>query len=144
MKGLALGILAFAAVLGPGAALRAQPAEPKSIQPGYWEYKTKLIGLTVDTKRKCVTPADVDEFLSGPCNRHYTCVYPTREVADGRANFDGYWQDKKGRRAKVRASGTYQAKSFVLDARGTSTQGLPLAATLEARWIAPSCPAGAD
>lgn len=141
MRRFALPVLAALAVLGPAAALRAQPVNDASpLQPGWWEFKTKVLGLTVESDKRCIDAEDVAKFMTGPCNRHHTCTYPVKEFANGKALFDGYWQDKKGRRAKVRATGNYTLKTFNLDAKGTTTQGIPMAATMNARWLSATCP----
>lgn len=141
MKRALLPLLVLALGAGGVAAAQSQNgAAPKTILPGYWEYKTKVLGLTVDNKKKCLKAEEVEDFLTKPCNRHHTCVYPVKEIGDGKLLLDGYWQDKKGRRAKVHATGVYEPKSFSVQARGTSTQGIPIGATLEAKWLSATCP----
>ena len=124
----------------PAASLHAQPATD-GILPGYWETKTKLGGVTAVTDLECLSPAEAAKFLSGPCNRHHTCTYPVKQVGNGRANFDGYWLDKKGRKATVRASGTYSPTAFNLRASGKTTHGIPLALTLVGKRLSATCPA---
>ena len=140
MKRLIAVGLALAFLGGP-AALHAQPATPPdAVLPGYWSYKTRFLGITVDNEKKCVKPDEVDKFFTAPCNRHHICSYPIRVVGNGRARFEGTWQDKKYKRkpVAVKATGTYQPKEFTVRA-----QALGLSATLEAKWLAATCPAGA-
>lgn len=125
----------FLALLG-GTALHAQTRPEDSITPGLWQYKTRFMGVVVDDEKKCVTGVEIDKFFTGPCNRHHTCVYPVRQVGNGRARFEGYWQNKEGKRTNVTAEGTYSPRQFTLNARA-----LGLRATVEARWVAPTCPA---
>ena len=129
---------AVLALLG-GSALHAQPAPSgDTVLPGYWQYKTRFLGITVDNEKKCVKPDEVDKFLNGPCNRHHTCRYDVRVVGDGKARFEGYWQNKEGKRTNVRAAGTYAPKQFTLKANA-----LGFSATVEAKWLGAACPAGA-
>lgn len=142
---IAAVVAAVASTAGAATLYAAQERAEDTIATGYWEYRTRLLGfLPVDREYRCVTPDDVDDFFTGPCNRHHTCTYPVREVADGRARFEGYWIAKSdGDRANVKATGEYSEKRFVLNARGTLTNGLPLQATIDARWISETCPANA-
>jgi hypothetical protein len=151
---MTLVLLAAAALIGPASAATAQnsqngqasaaPAATPIINPGYWDYTTRMLGIPVDHKKKCLKADEVEDFLTRPCNRHHTCVYPTKQVGGGKLLLDGYWQNKEGKRAKVRATGTYSATSFNVRANGTSTQGIPIGATLEAKWLGAQCPAGAS
>lgn len=142
MKRVFLPLAAMILMGGGAAAVRAQPSSETTILPGYWEYKTKVIGLTVDSKKRCVKEDEIDDFLSKPCNRHHTCVYPVKQIGGGKIYLDGYWQNKEGSRAKVKAKGTYEPRKFTLSASGTSTQGIPIGATLQAKWLGAQCPAG--
>ncbi len=143
-RSTALGAFALVVLaIAPGAALHAQQpsAEAKAaITTGLWKYETKVLGLTIDTDEKCVGPADVDKFFTGPCNKGYTCEYPVREVAGGKARFQGTWLSRRGQTANITADGTYSAKRFELNAHGTATNGLPIAATLTATWQSATCP----
>lgn len=142
---LAATVLAAA----PGARLQAAPQTPapqaQTILPGYWEYKVKLLGATIDTEMWCVREDQIDKFFSGPCNRHHKCVYPTRVVGDGKASFGGYWQNDEGKRANVQAAGEYSPKRFVLRTKATrGTNGAPIPAmTLDAKWLGATCKPGA-
>ena len=130
-----------------GAALLAIPASaqaPDKVRPGYWEYAYRVAGIRVSEEHKCVKPSEIDKvFFAGPCNRHHKCVYPVREIGNGQARYEGTWTDKRGRVAKIKASGTYTETHFRLKASGRTTTGIPMAATMDAKWVAPTCPAGA-
>jgi hypothetical protein len=132
-----------AAMLALPAASATQPAQ--TVLPGYWEYRVKLLGATIDTEMWCVREDQIDKFFTGPCNRHHTCVYPTREVGGGKARFVGYWQNKEGKRANVEAAGDYAPKRFTLRSKATrGTNGAPIPAlTLDARWLGETCKPGA-
>jgi hypothetical protein len=137
-------ILAVAALLAIPAAASSQASEGP-ILPGYWAYNSRVsFGVSSSSvENRCVKPADIEKFFSGPSNRHYKCTYPTRKVGDGKANFDGVCVDKRGRKAFVTAWGTYSPKHFKLDARiKTSIIGLPITptGTIEATWLKADCP----
>lgn len=144
MKPLALAVAAAAT----GAALLAIPASAQNaekVRPGYWEYAYRIAGIKVSTEHKCVKPSEIDKvFFAGPCNRHHKCVYPVREIGDGKARYEGTWTDKRGRVATIKASGTYTDTNFKLKASGRTTTGIPMAVTMDAKWVGATCPAGAD
>lgn len=122
-----VGLLGLAAA---PAALARQPAT--SIEPGWWE-STNTLNLVIsntEVERRCITPADVDKVLNGRINRHYTCTYPEKRVADGKMYFKGYCVDKRGRRVNVTATGTYSPAAFTLSAKlSGKVAGVPLSAT---------------
>ena len=142
LKRLFAAALASALLAAP---LSASSQTTDTILPGYWEYKVKLLGATIDTEMWCVRDDQIDKFFSGPCNRHHTCVYPTRNVANGKASFAGYWQNDEGKRANVQAAGEYTAKRFTLRTKATrGTNGVPIPAmTLDAKWLGATCKPGA-
>jgi hypothetical protein len=129
------------------AAMAASPAlarEPP-IRPGYWESTNKLLSPihTTSTERRCITPADVDKFMSGPSNRHYACSYPVNVIANGKITLKGACVSKKGRKVAVQGAGTYTPTSFTLTAEvATEFLGLDITgrASTEARRIADTCP----
>jgi hypothetical protein len=132
--------LAALFVAGPAAA--AAPL----IQPGYWESTNKVLSpvRTSKTERRCITPADVEKFMSGPSNRHYKCAYPTNVMRDGQIRLKGSCVSKKGRKVQVQGSGTYSPTAFTLTADiATEFLGLDIAgkASTEARRIGDVCPA---
>ncbi len=139
-------IALLAAVAACAAPAVAETPKTQTILPGYWEYTNTVSFLITQTKveRRCVKPAEIDRFFSGPRNHHYTCTYPTRIVGGGRAEFDGTCVDKKGRTVAVTASGTYAPTHFKLNARiKANLGGVPIApsAVMEARRIGDVCPA---
>lgn len=132
----------LAAVVVAGSAAAAE----SPILPGYWESTDTVASPIHSTKtsRRCISPADVDRFLTGPINHHYSCVYPTRRVADGKLVMKGVCTDNKGRQVRVDAAGSYTPTSFRVNATmATHVLGIPLSgrATTEARRIADACPA---
>lgn len=139
MKPLLLLLLIALAVATPAAA--AAPL----IQPGYWESTNRLLSPIKQTKteKRCITPAEVEKFMSGPSNRHYACTYPTKVFAGGKIRLKGTCLSKKGRKVAVEGAGTYTPNSFDLTAEiATEFLGLDIAgkASTEARRIADVCP----
>jgi hypothetical protein len=131
-------LLLSAAIAGPAAA-------QTTIQPGYWESTNRLLSPIRQTTKemRCITPADVEKFLSGPSNRHYACTYPTRVFRDGKITLDGTCVSKKGRQVDVSGQGTYTPTSFSLTADiATEFAGIPIAgkASTEARRVGDVCP----
>jgi hypothetical protein len=115
------------------------------ITPGYWESTNKLISPVRSTsvETRCITPADVDKFMAGPSNRHYTCTYPTRQIRDGKITLKGSCVSKKGRKVAISGSGSYTPTSFELTANvATELFGLDIAgrASTEAHRIGDVCP----
>ncbi|MFZ5718310.1 MAG: DUF3617 domain-containing protein [Pseudomonadota bacterium] len=135
---IAAAVLAALAAAGPAAAAT-------TILPGYWESTNRLISPIKQSKteRRCITPADVEKFLSGPSNRHYACTYPTKVFSRGRITLKGTCVSKKGRKVAVQGEGAYTPTSFNLTAEiATEFLGLDIAgkASTEARRIADVCP----
>lgn len=126
------------------AATAATGAEPP-IQPGCWESTNQVVSPlhSTSTSRRYISAADVDRFLTGPINHHYTCVYPEHRVADGRLVMKGTCTDNKGRKVQVDSHGTYTPTSFRVEATiATTLLGIPMSghATTEARRLGDSCP----
>src|SRR4051812_48536866 len=149
MKTALITLLTAAALAAPAAAPRAAVQQPAAntaasppILPGYWTYTARLYGVP-STKKKCLKAEEAEDFLTRPCNRHHTCVYPTKKVGDGKLLLDGYWQNKDGQRARVHATGTYEPKSFSIKANGSAIGGVPFLASMDAKWLGAECPAGA-
>jgi len=127
------------------AAAASAAAAATPIQPGYWESTNRLLSpvRTKSVEKRCITPADVAKFMSGPSNRHYTCTYPTRSFRAGKIVLKGSCVSKKGRKVAVAGTGSYSATAFSLNADiATEFAGLPIAgqASTEARRIADTCP----
>lgn len=143
---LAAPVVAGAVMLGaPAAAPQAQTAAPaQPVLPGYWEYTTSALGQR-DTETKCVRPSEINRFFGGLSTNRWKCTYPTRQVGDGRARFEGTCQDKKGRRVNVRLNGTYQTESFRFNGGAQLVRGTPyIPASITARRISAQCPANAE
>ena len=143
---MAAPVVAGAVMLGaPAAAPQAQTAAPaQPVLPGYWEYTTSALGSR-DTEQKCVRPSEINRFFGGLSTNRWKCTYPTRQVGDGRARFEGTCQDKKGRRVNVRLNGTYQDESFHFNGGAQLMRGTPyIPASITARRLAAQCPAGAE
>lgn len=120
-------------------------AAPTTIEPGYWESTDRLLSPIRQTKtgRRCITPADVEKFLSGPSNRHYSCTYPTRVIANGKIRLKGTCVSKKGRKVAITGQGAYTPTTFNLTAEiATEFLGLDVAGkgSTEARRIGDVCP----
>lgn len=143
-----LRTLAVAAPAVAGAVLLAAPssaqapsAEP---QPGYWEYTTNAVGIR-STEQKCVRPSEINRFFGGLSTRRWRCVYPTREVGNGNARFEGTCTDPRGRRVNVRLRGPYQAESFRFSGGAQLARGTPyLPASITAHRLSAVCPANAE
>ncbi len=130
-------------LLLPSAAL-AQ--ETHAIRPGYWDFTTSTILPGASDGKQCVRPDQIEEFMSGPHNKHYHCTYPVRRVGEGRALFDGECVSKRDQHYKISVAGTYSQTRFTLKGKVQgSIMGLPLSSpiSIDAKWIAPDCPAGA-
>ena len=143
---LAAPVVAGAVMLGaPAAAPQAQTAAPaQPVLPGYWAYTTSALGQR-DTETKCVRPSEINRFFGGLSTNRWKCTYPTRQVGDGRARFEGTCQDKKGRRVNVRLNGTYQTESFRFNGGAQLVRGTPyIPASITARRISAQCPANAE
>jgi len=135
--------LAIAAAAGAlaASAIPAMADNAEAVRPGLWEYTYKVAGIRVGSEKKCIKPNEIDKvFFAGPCNHHHKCVYPVREVGNGKARYVGTWTDKRGRVANIKAEGTYSDTTLKLNARGTTTTGIPMAVTMNAKWVG-ACPA---
>jgi hypothetical protein len=136
------------AILPLALAANAAAASPAAtpILPGYWSWSAKaLFGLyPAGDGRRCLKAEEISEFLAFPGNKHYKCTYPTKEIAGGKLTMQGACVDKKGRRAPIRARGTYNADSFRLNINLTTTNGLPVTGVMSAKRIAAECPAGSE
>jgi len=147
---LAPAALILIAAMGASALPVIAAAAEYPILPGYWESRNKVtsvVTLSNKVERKCVTPKDVEKFLAGPSNRHYSCVYPSRSFVGGEVSMTGVCTDKKGRKIAVQVTGTYTPTSYEMTAHlKTRVAGLPLSgnATSEAHRIGDVCPAGSE
>ncbi|MDI1364877.1 MAG: hypothetical protein PSX79_08440 [bacterium] len=140
MRLTAIALAAAGLACAAGAALAAQPTST-TILPGHWAYSYRVGPFPAGDESRCLKPSDVEQFAKGICTRRYTCNYDTRVVKDGQIRLKGTWTDKKGRVAPVTAKGVYTAESFTLDVRMKTVNGLPLAATMDAKRLSATCPA---
>jgi hypothetical protein len=136
----ACSLLAAGTALAMALPQDADPKAPTTILTGQWDYNTRLGPIPVDSDRRCLTQKDVENFNRGICLKRYSCAYETRVIRDGKILLKGVWTDKKGRTAPVTAKGHYTPESFRLDVSGKTVNGLPMAATLNARRISATCP----
>lgn len=143
-----LRTLAITAPAVAGAVLLAAPSSAQApaseVLPGYWQYTTSAVGIR-STEQKCVRPSEINRFFGGLSTRRWQCVYPTREVGNGNARFEGTCTDPRGRRVNVRLNGPYQAESFRFSGGAQLARGTPfLPASITARRLAAVCPADAE
>jgi hypothetical protein len=136
----------LAVVMGPALALPA--LAETTILPGFWESKnhSELLITQDSVDRKCITPAQVETYLSGPANNHYSCVYDHREVGDGAVHLAGHCVDNSGMKMDVAIAGNYTPESFHLKAQlRTKFATLPIAgsASIDAHRLSAECPAPA-
>ena len=138
-------ILALAAVPALAAAGPALAGSSHAVLPGWWEYTTSSQFSADKVEHRCVKPDEIDKFVAGPSNHHYTCTYPTSELANGRAKFVGVCVSKHGTRYPVRWSGTYDAEHFKLNGTAMPTLiglSIPVSASITAQRVSPTCPPG--
>ena len=132
------------AVLAAPAASAPTPQAAGQPQPGYWEYTTRVLGVS-DTEQKCVRPSEINRFFGGLSTRRWQCTYPVREIGGGNARFEGTCTDPRGRRVQVRLRGPYATESFRFTGGAQITRGTPfIPASITARRIAAQCPADAE
>ena len=143
MRLLAPALIAGTLILGAATAVSTSQAAGKAetILPGQWEYSYRIGPIPAGKEDRCLKQADVEQFAKGICTRRYTCDYQTRVVQDGKVALKGTWTDKKGRVAPVNAKGSYTTDSFPIAVNGATVNGLPMAATLDAKRISATCPA---
>lgn len=119
-------------------------AAETTILPGYWESHNSASALIFEkssTDRRCITPKEVANFLTGFSNRHYKCTYPQKQVGDGQLMMRGQCVDKGGTTYDVTVGGEYEPTHFHMTAK-FSLPGLPLGgkATVDAHLISEECP----
>ena len=133
-------------IVGPIMAFAVPTLAATTILPGFWESKnhSELLTTQDSTDRKCITPAQVESYLSGPANNHYSCTYDRRSVGDGAVKLAGRCVDNNGMKMDVAIAGTYTPESFHLKAQlRTKFASLPIAgsASIDARRLSAECPA---
>ena len=139
---LLTALLLAAAVAGPAA---AGPAAQTAITPGYWESTNKMLSpiRSTSVEKRCITPAEVEKFMAGPSNRHYTCTYPTREVANGKIRLAGSCKTKNSAPVPITGEGVFTRDTLKLDARVRAKLGglsVPIHARTEGKRIGDTCP----
>ena len=143
LKSLIKPAFVVAVLLSPVAAL-AQ--DRQAIRPGYWDYTTSTILPGGSDGKQCIRPDQIDDFMSGPHNKHYKCTYPKKSVGGGHASFDGVCVSKHGNSYKLQVAGTYSPTSFNLKGQvnGIKVLGMAISApiSIDAKWLSADCPAG--
>jgi hypothetical protein len=132
-------------LLAAAAAVAAPAVAQTTIEPGYWETTSKVISPvpTSKTERRCIRPQDIDKFIGGSPNRHYTCTYPTREVANGKIRLAGSCKTKNSAPVPISGEGVYTRDTLRLDARVEAKIGgltVPVRARTEGKRIGDTCP----
>ncbi|WP_374471394.1 DUF3617 domain-containing protein [Phenylobacterium sp.] len=144
MKRLAPALLACVLAAPLAAAAAETP-----IAPGYWETTSQVVSPfpTKKTEKRCIREQDVEKFIGGAPNRHYTCTYPTREIAGGKIRLAGSCKTKNSEPVPISGEGVYTRDSLRLDARIRAKLGgitVPVHARTSGRRIADACPAEAE
>ena len=140
-------LLAFAiAASFLGASAPASAAD--KVLPGYWESTThySLLLSQTSTTRKCLTTAEVEEWLTKPAPKHFECTYGSKRVGGGTAHFDMTCVDGRAHTLRMSINGTYAPERFHLVANGSLTMmGVPLpgSADIDAHRLSAECPADA-
>ena len=120
-------------------------AQAAPILPGYWESTDSITSPIQETKteRKCITEAQIESYMTGPVNNHYSCHYSDRKLADGTFSMSGDCVDHSGIPAKVEVDGVYTATSFKMNGHLQIMLGalaLPVTASTDAHRISAECP----
>jgi len=117
--------------------------EATPIEPGLWAYTANTFVIGVKSGRQCVKREQVEEFLTGPRNRHYRCTYPDRSIGGGRISFSGDCLDKGDRhRYHLVVRGNYRPESFDLEGSVAGPilgLSLTLPLSIHAHRIAATC-----
>ncbi len=142
----ALFALSALSIGGPAISVPALAAD--TIQPGYWEARDEVLSPihTTKTERRCITPHDVDKFMSCHINHIYQCVCPEQTAAGGVVAFKGQCVDKKGRKVGISGHGAYTPTSLTMTADVTfRLLGIPMSgeARTEAHRLGDACPQAA-
>ena len=119
-----------------------------TLLPGLWAYQSSLAaGMSGKSEQKCVTKAELDEFLTNPSNRHYACDYSSRAVGGGRVRLKGVCTSRKHPEQKIGVTlrGAYTPETIKLKgvAHAPVFGGfeLPVAYTVTAHRLAATCDA---
>ena len=132
--------LAALALCAAGSPARAAP-----IQPGWWESTDTITSpfAQTTTSRKCITPEQIESYLTGPVNNHYSCRYTDKTIGDGTFSMTGDCVDHSGIPAKVAVHGVYTDTSFSMSGRMRVVIGglaIPVSASTDAHRISAECP----
>ena len=138
----------FLTALALAAALAGPAAAQTTIEPGYWETTSQVVSPfpTKKTERRCIRAEDVAKVIGGAPNRHYTCTYPTREIADGKIRLVGSCKTKNSDPVPVTGEGVYTSDRLRLDARVQARIGglsIPVHARTTGKRLGDVCPAPA-
>lgn len=142
-------ILAAAAAAALVGAAPGPSAADTKVLPGYWESTTQytLLMSQTSTKRQCLTTEEVEQWLTRPAPKHFTCSYDRKRVGGGLAHFEMSCTDARRHTLKLTINGTYAPERFHLAAEGSLTMmGVPLpgSAVIDAHRLSAECPAPAD
>lgn len=135
----------FAALAASAAAGGA--SRSGAIEPGYWSYRASTLVVAGKNGDQCVAADKIDEFLSGPHDKHYKCTYPTRVLKDGEAQFEGECVSKHGHAYQISLKGHYRSDAFDLsgEVRGPFLgMDLSLPVSIKAHRLSADCPAAAN
>jgi hypothetical protein len=140
-------LLAAASVVLVGLTASTVDADNGPILPGYWESTSKVTFPipSSKTERKCVSGEQINSYLTGPSNPHYTCKYDTRHLEGGHATLEGECIDSSGLHSHIKVDGDYGAESFNLDGHLKLMLGglaIPINASIAAHRLSSECPAG--
>lgn len=134
--------MAMAVTTAPAPA--AAPDAKPPIEPGLWSYSANTILTGGKGGQQCVKPEQVDEFLSGPRNRHYRCTYPSRSIGEGKMAFQGECVDKHDRHHyHISVHGQYQPEAFNLSGTVSGDfYGIPIVVpmSIQAKRVSATCP----
>ncbi len=136
-------VVAFAASALP---LHSLAAATAPILPGYWESTDTVTSPIQQTKtsRKCLTPDQIQSYLTGPVNNHYKCHYTDQKMDGHNFSMTGDCVDSSGIPAKVAIQGVYTPTSFTMNGRIRIIIGglpIPVSASTDAHRISAECPA---
>lgn len=117
------------------------------IAPGYWSYRASTLVVAGKNGDQCVAADKIDDFLSGPHNKHYKCTYPTRVLKDGEAQLEGECVSKHGHAYQISLKGHYRSDAFDLSGKVKGPflgVDLALPVSIEAHRLSADCPAAAN
>jgi hypothetical protein len=145
METLMLRPLLPAGVAALGVCALALPARAAPILPGLWESTDTITSPFQQTKtsRKCITPEQIESYLTGPVNNHYSCRYKDKKIGEGTFSMVGDCVDHSGIPATVAVHGVYTDTSFTMTGRlriVIGGLGIPVSASTDAHRVSAECP----